>query len=88
MATTAVPNGTFPVQFAPSALAELRGKKRAAEDELVAFRCEADWDEHELTEDAFKPASVNCDTPGIVENAEGSRVLSFDLPVSLYCGSL
>lgn len=40
MAASAVPNGTYPVQFAPSALTELQGKKNHAPNgDLVAFRC-------------------------------------------------
>lgn len=36
----ALPDGTFPLAFAPSAREALRGKKRDADDEVVALRCE------------------------------------------------
>ena len=39
---TALPTGTFPLHFAPTAAAALTGSKRAVSGEVVAFKCESD----------------------------------------------
>lgn len=39
----ALPDGTFPLDFAPDAREALRGKKRTSDDEVVALRCELRW---------------------------------------------
>ncbi|RSH88151.1 uncharacterized protein EHS24_000678 [Apiotrichum porosum] len=64
---SSMPNGTYPLRFAPSGANALAGK-RARSDDVVAFRY------------AFKPASVTSSTPGALEPSGSGRVLSFDLP--------